>query len=673
MMAGMVRTMVCAFAASALAFLATAHADGLVANNIATGESHACAVAPSGEVVCWGSDASGQVSGTAAGTRVQRPMIVPGLTGVKVVEVSAGTDGTCALETTGAVWCWGNNSLAGRGLSSFGARFAAPAPVRGISDAVHIVLGGDRACAVRKTGAIACWGSIRDDDGRLPVQVAGITNAVQVAIGYSTCARLGDGGVTCWGNELGATPPRYHAKPEPVAITDAIDIAGGDFHLCAVHKSGQVSCWGTNGTLGGQIEVSSKPIDVSVTDAVAVAAGGDQTCALRKNGEVACWGTGMLGDGSDVKRAPPAAVRGIADATQLAVGRGFACARRAMDAVTCWGHNEAGQLGIDTGARPQPTASKVARPSVIALSSRRACAVVHGRNVQCWGEGGPSELRDSSDVVELAGGSNRWCGRRASGEVSCWGAKLAKLPKAAALAMTNRYECIVRADHTVYCSWDAPKGWSPSADIVELAAGADFACARDRANHATCWGRHYELPAPPPVVMGDVVEQEPPPVPHAQVERKLATASHIAARGDHLCGLVDSSVVCTGRLRYENLPPVPEPASTTLWRTIGGGPDIEQIVVGTTFGCLRRRSGTVECWGNNVLGELGIGTVDDQEHGLEVVKGIEHAVGLAAGDHTACAWLKSGIVKCWGDNAYGQVGDGTSGNQLVPGPPVNRP
>ena len=109
MMAGMVRTMVCAFAASALAFLATAHADGLVANNIATGESHACAVAPSGEVVCWGSDASGQVSGTAAGTRVQRPMIVPGLTGVKVVEVSAGTDGTCALETTGAVWCWGNN------------------------------------------------------------------------------------------------------------------------------------------------------------------------------------------------------------------------------------------------------------------------------------------------------------------------------------------------------------------------------------------------------------------------------------------------------------------------------------------------------------------------------------------------------------------------------------
>ena len=79
-------------------------------------------------------------------------------------------------------------------------------------------------------------------------------------------------------------------------------------HVCAVKEDGTVRCWGSNSSgqlgngTGGSGQFSASPVTVSdLTDAVAVAAGAAHSCALRATGSVVCWGSndrGRLGDGT---------------------------------------------------------------------------------------------------------------------------------------------------------------------------------------------------------------------------------------------------------------------------------------------------------------------------------------------------------------------------------------
>ncbi len=84
------------------------------------------------------------------------------------------------------------------------------------------------------------------------------------------------------------------------------------------------------------------------------------------------------------------------------------------------------------------------------------------------------------------------------------------------------------------------------------------------------------------------------------------------------------------------------------------------IAQGNDFACALRVDGTVTCWGaNGGEGRLG-DTTDLSSSTPTLVKDVADAVALAAGDAHACVVRKSGAVSCWGYNASGQLGDGTS-------------
>jgi alpha-tubulin suppressor-like RCC1 family protein len=115
--------------------------------------------------------------------------------------------------------------------------------------------------------------------------------------------------------------------------------------------------------------------------------------------------------------------------------------------------------------------------------------------------------------------------------------------------------------------------------------------------------------------------------------------------------------------------------------------DVDVIATSTSFGCALLKSGSVKCWGNNLVGQLGNGkapppeapiklSVKTSKHGgVEVkpvdplpagsesrvpggVTGLTDATAIALGGSHVCALRRDGHVVCWGGNSVGQLGDG---------------
>lgn len=87
--------------------------------------------------------------------------------------------------------------------------------------------------------------------------------------------------------------------------------------------------------------------------------------------------------------------------------------------------------------------------------------------------------------------------------------------------------------------------------------------------------------------------------------------------------------------------------------------DIAAIAVGGVTTCAATSGGLVACWGSDAYGALGDGLTS----GFSVVpvqaNGLKNVVQLSLGDRHACALIKGGTVRCWGDDTQGQLGDGT--------------
>lgn len=142
------------------------------------------------------------------------------------------------------------------------------------------------------------------------------------------------------------------------------------------------------------------------------------------------------------------------------------------------------------------------------------------------------------------------------------------------------------------------------------------------------------------------------------------TYTSISAGHTHTCA-VGVSAECWGHDAYGvlgNESGVGECAAGGTCRgtplAVTGGIDFTQVSAGDMFTCGLDGSAAAYCWGNNSLGELGIGSVDDNPHPAPVaVTGGVSFQSLVAGGGHVCA-LSTGLAYCWGYNHQDQLGLG---------------
>lgn len=199
-----------------------------------------------------------------------------------------------------------------------------------------------------------------------PQQFSTLSNVLELSVGEHACARTSAGDVWCWGrNDCGqvGSPTTFSKCKEEKGmiegatevvsvptkvdgISDAVAIAVGGRHTCAVTATGALWCWGNNahGELGVGMtpEYSFTPLQVlplTASSVVSIAGLSEATCALTKAGHIYCWGDDdyfELGIEASGNQAMPVML-GIEGAVGIFAGDYTACALRAVGALSCWG------------------------------------------------------------------------------------------------------------------------------------------------------------------------------------------------------------------------------------------------------------------------------------------------------------------------------------------------
>jgi alpha-tubulin suppressor-like RCC1 family protein len=621
------------------------------------------------------------------------------LLGETVTQVAAGGNHSCALTTAGAVHCWGSNGNGQLGDGSTTQR-TTPVAVSGLGSGVAaIAAGSNHSCALTTAGAVHCWGS--NGNGQLgdgsttsqstPVAVSGLDSGVAaIAAGNShTCALTTAGAVRCWGwnssGQLGDGSTTQRTTPVAVSGlgSGVAAIAAGRHHSCALTTAGAVQCWGNNnsGQLGdGSTMGRSTPVAVSGLDSgvAAITAGSQHSCARTTAGAVRCWGSnfnGQLGNGTTTDSTTPVAVSGL-DSGVAAIAAGHnvhTCALTTAGAVRCWGWNVYGQLGDgSTMGRSTPVAvsSLGSGVATIVAGTSHNCARTTAGAAHCWGDNGFGQLGDGSTtnrftpvavsglgagVAAIAAGDTHSCALTTAGAVHCWG-----------LNGSGQLGDDSTTQRTTPVDVKGVGGSGTLSDVAAIAAGTSHTCALTTAGAVHCWGNNSYGQ------LGDgSTTPRTTPVAVSGLDSGVAA---IAVGGTHSCALTTAGAVrCWGK----NLVGQLGDGSTTYRTTpvdvkgVGGSgtlSDVAAITAGASHSCARTTAGAVQCWGDNYYGQLGDGSTTQRTTPV-AVSGLGSGVAaIAAGQssgHT-CALTTAGAAHCWGYNTNGQLGDGSTTNRLTP-------
>ncbi len=282
-----------------------------------------------------------------------------------------------------------------------------------------------------------------------------------------------------------------------------------------------------------------------------------------------------------------------------------------------WGLNTSGQLGNGTEASS-------------------AVPVVVGR---------------LSEATAISGGGHHSLARLSNGDVLAWGAN--EFGQLGDGTDTGPIICVTGA---LACS-TSPVEVADLTEVKAVSAGGDHSLALLSDGVVKAWGDNEfgQLGD------GTTTNRDEP----VQVQG-LSKVVAISAGGDHSLALLsDGMVMAWGDNEFGQLG---DGATTNrdLPVEVKGLSGVIAISAGGDHSLALLSSGVVKAWGDNEFGQLGDGTTTNRDEPVEV-KGLSEVVAaISAGRSHSLALQSNGTVRAWGDNAAGQLGDGTTTNRAKP-------
>lgn len=300
------------------------------------------------------------------------------------VSLAFNQNASSALDVNGQVWSWGDGDDGQLGLGIADddlvdeTNYTSPQKIENLSGIVAISRGYDHMLLLKSDGTVLAFGD--NSNGQLgdgsnldqdtPVEVAGLTNIVQISAAVSSYAIDTEGRLWAWGKNNygqlanGVSDSDVHSTPTEINIGEpVINVASGKGHALALTNSGQVYAWGLNASS----QVGMNPSDASAEDevwdnyvltpkllpwfddAVTIWANGNQSFAQRSDGQIYPWGQNMLGtlgieeDGNVTEPVSP--ILELENVTDLGNGALHTLAIRNDEAVFAWGWSFEGSLG----------------------------------------------------------------------------------------------------------------------------------------------------------------------------------------------------------------------------------------------------------------------------------------------------------------------------------------
>ncbi len=594
----------------------------------------------------------------------------------KAGSLSAGYYGTCALDLTNNVYCWGaakfDNTIAKSLIPVAVSRGAMPADVTASS----ISIGGSHACLIGSDNKAYCWGS--NSSGQLgdgttttsstPVAVAqgaipaGVTFK-SISVGSSfTCALGSNDKAYCWGDNTYAqfgnntttasyTPVAVSRGAMPIGSTFKSIAAAENGYVCGIGSNDKAYCWGfnSNGQLGNNSTGTAyTPVAVAQgampagTTFKSITTNSYHTCGIGSNDKAYCWGSnssGQLGDNTTTQRLTPVAVaQGAMPAGStfkgIAAGQLHSCGIGSNNMLYCWGDNTYGQLGDSTQTqRLTPVAtSQGSIPAGVTFDSIKAgyshtCVLGSDSNIYCWG---------ADDSAQLGDG-----------------------------AMTPSRSVPVTV----------PTGVIPtSVTLTSISAGSTQSCATVSDNKAYCWGSNQGGYLGNGISTSGVSGPSATPFPVVQgampagVTFKSVSTS---ATGNHTCGIgSNDKAYCWGYNSYGVLgdnTTTSQPTPTAVAQgAMPAGVTFKSISAGGSHTCAIGSNDKAYCWGNNSNGQLGNnGSIfaPPELTPVAVAQGDMPAgvtfKSISAGGINTCAIGSDNKAYCWGDNTFGEGGNTT--------------
>ncbi len=361
-----------------------------------------------------------------------------------------------------------------------------------------------------------------------------------------------------------------------------------------------------------------------------------------------------LGDGNDL-----IPLEGI---QQISAGGYTTCALTTEGGVKCWGENHFGELGNGTNQLYHTTAVDVEGLAIdivaISAGASHVCAITVAGGLKCWGNNRDGQLgnglyKDSSIPVDVVGLTSGVAAVAAGNGSTC--------------ALTTEGGAKCWGNDTFGSLGNGELASTPiptdviglSTGVAAIAGSGSHTCALTTEGDIKCWGYNFYGE----VGDGTRINQETP----VDVVGLATGIVAIEVGGVHSCALTTSGrVTCWGYNEHGELGNGDQQTSITPVDVIGLSTAVTQISSHTYHTCALLTDGVVKCWGQNGVGELGDGTRINQSTPVTVIALPADVTAITVGVSDTCALMSTGLTRCWGHNVYGEVGDGTTEIRTTP-------